>query len=183
MEDTVAVLEQDGVKKNVTMLQRSPTYFIPGRNVNDLADTLRELQIDESWIHEIVRRKILHDQAAFTRRAFEDPETVKRELVGMVRAYLGPDYDVETHFTPTDRPWRQRIGCVPDGDIFKGINAGKGSIVTDEIETFTPRGIRTKSGQELEADIVITATGFNMNVLGDIDFVIDGKQKISIAVR
>ncbi|MCC6269530.1 MAG: NAD(P)/FAD-dependent oxidoreductase [Dehalococcoidia bacterium] len=161
--------------EHVTVLQRSPTYFIPGRNVNDLADTLRELQIDESWIHEIVRRKILHDQAAFTRRAFEDPETVKRELIGMVRAYLGPDYDVETHFTPTYRPWRQRIAFVPDGDIFKGINAGKASIVTDEIETFTPRGIRTKSGQELEADIVITATGFNMNVLGDIDFVIDGK--------
>ena len=159
---------------HVTMLQRSPTYFIPGRNVNDLADTLRELEIDETWIHEIVRRKILHDQAAFTKRSFEDPETVKRELIGMVRAYLGPDFDVETHFTPHYRPWRQRIAFVPDGDIFKGITAGKASVVTDEIETFTPRGIRLKSGEELEADIIVTATGFNMNVLGDIDFEIDG---------
>lgn len=160
---------------HVTMLQRSPTYFIPGRNVNDLADTLRQLEIDESWIHEIVRRKILFDQAAFTRMAVEEPERVKSELIGMVRAFLGPEYDVETHFTPRYRPWRQRIAFVPDGDIFQGIRSGKASVVTDEIETFTPGGIRLKSGEELEADLIITATGFNMNVLGDIDFVIDGK--------
>jgi cation diffusion facilitator CzcD-associated flavoprotein CzcO len=160
---------------HVTMLQRSPTYFIPGRNANDLADTLRELQVDETWIHEIVRRKILFDQAKFTQRSFEEPDAVKRELLGMVRAYLGNDYDIETHFTPHYRPWRQRIAFVPDGDIFQGIRAGKASVVTDEIESFTERGILLKSGEELQADIVITATGFNMNVLGDINFAIDGK--------
>ncbi len=160
---------------HVTVLQRSPTYFIPGRNRNDLAEMLRELEIDENWIHEIVRRKILHDQAVFTKRAFEEPEKVKSELLAGVRAYLGPDYDIETHFTPKYRPWRQRIAFVPDGDIFKGITAGKASMVTDEIERFTPRGILTKSGEELEADIIITATGFNMNVLGDIDFQVDGQ--------
>jgi len=160
---------------HVTMLQRSPTYFIPGRNANDLADTLRELQVDETWIHEIVRRKILFDQAKFTQRSFEEPEAVKRELLGMVRAYLGNDYDIETHFTPHYRPWRQRIAFVPDGDIFQGIRAGKASVVTDEIESFTERGILLKSGEELQADVIITATGFNMNVLGDIDFAIDGK--------
>lgn len=159
---------------HVTMLQRSPTYFIPGRNRNDLAETLRELQVDETWIHEIVRRKILHDQANFTRRSIEEPEMVKRELLAGVRAYLGPDYDIETHFTPSYRPWRQRIAFVPDGDIFRGIASGKASVVTDEIETFTEKGILLKSGQELEADIIITATGFNMNVLGDISFEIDG---------
>ncbi len=160
---------------HVTMLQRSPTYFIPGRNVNDLADTLRQLQVDETWIHEIVRRKILFDQDTFTRRSFEQPEEVKRELLGMVRAFLGPDYDVEKHFTPTYRPWRQRIAFVPDGDIFQGIRSGKASVVTDEIESFTEKGILLKSGEELTADIIVTATGFNLNVLGDIDFVIDGK--------
>jgi cation diffusion facilitator CzcD-associated flavoprotein CzcO len=160
---------------HVTMLQRSPTYFIPGRNANDLADILRELEIDEAWIHEIVRRKILHDQDAFTKRSFEEPEVVKRELIGMVRAFLGPEYDVETHFTPAYRPWRQRIAFVPDGDIFRGIASGKAGVVTDEIERFTPRGIRLKSGQEVEADIIVTATGFNMNVLGDIDFSVDGE--------
>ena len=160
---------------HVTVLQRSPTYFIPGRNQNDLAETLRELDIDETWIHEIVRRKVLFDQAKFTQRAFEEPEVVKRELIGAVRAYLGPDFDIETHFTPRYRPWRQRIAFVPDGDIFKGIKSGKASVVTDEIEKFTPGGILLKSGEELRADIIITATGFNMNVLGDINFVIDGK--------
>jgi cation diffusion facilitator CzcD-associated flavoprotein CzcO len=159
---------------HVTVLQRSPTYFIPGRNQNDLADTLRELEIDESWIHEIVRRKILHDQATFTKRSFEEPEAVKQELLGGVRAYLGDDYDIETHFTPRYRPWRQRIAFVPDGDIFQGIRSGKASVVTDEIDTFTEKGICLKSGRELEADIIITATGFNLNVLGDIAFEIDG---------
>jgi len=160
---------------HVTMLQRSPTYFIPGRNRNDLAETLRELDIDEVWIHEIVRRKILHDQAVFTRRAVESPDAVKEELLSAVRAYLGPDYDMDTHFTPRYRPWRQRIAFVPDGDIFGGINAGAASVVTDEIETFTEKGILLKSGQELEADIIITATGFTMSVLGDIAFEIDGQ--------
>ena len=161
--------------KHITMLQRSPTYFIPGRNRNDLAEQLRELDISEEWIHEIVRRKILHDQALFTQRCLDEPDTVKRELLANVRAYLGPDYDMETHFTPRYRPWRQRIAFVPDGDIFKGITSGKASVVTDEIDTFTERGILLKSGQELEADIIVTATGFNMSVLGDIRFEIDGK--------
>ena len=75
---------------HVTVLQRSPTYFIPARNENDLANTLRELQIDETWIHEIVRRKILHDQAALTRRSLAEPEVVKEELLAGVRAFLGP---------------------------------------------------------------------------------------------
>ncbi len=161
--------------EHVTVLQRSPTYFIPGRNENDLANTLREIGIQEEWIHEITRRKILHDQEVFTQRAIKEPEAVKQELLAGVRAYLGPDFDIETHFTPKYRPWRQRIAFVPDGDIFKGIAAGKASIVTDEIECFTEKGILLKSGKELEADIIITATGFNLSVLGDIKFTIDGK--------
>ena len=100
---------------------------------------------------------------------------MKRELLAAVRAYLGPDYDVDTHFTPTYRPWRQRIAFVPDGDLFQGIRTGKASIVTDEIERFTETGILLKSGKRLEADIIVTATGFNLNVLGDIEFTIDGK--------
>jgi cation diffusion facilitator CzcD-associated flavoprotein CzcO len=163
---------------HVTMLQRSPTYFRAARNANELADMLRELKIDDSWIHEIVRRKILHDQDAFTRRTFEDPEVVKQELIGAVRAYLGPDYDVETHFTPTYRPWRQRLAFVPDGDLFEGIRSGKASVVTDEIERFTETGILLKSGTMLEADIIVTATGFHLSVLGDIDFTIDGKRLV-----
>ena len=161
--------------EHVTILQRSPTYFIPGRNKIELAETLRELDVDEEWIHEIVRRKILHDQAKFTRRSFEEPEKVKQELLDGVRSILGPEYDMESHFTPSYRPWRQRIAFVPDGDLFHGIASGKASVLTDEIDRFTEHGILLKSGEELQADIIVTATGFNMSVMGDIDFAIDGK--------
>ena len=160
---------------HVTMLQRSPTYFRTGRNAIALAEELRALQIQEEWIHEIVRRKILYEQDVFTRRSFSEPEQVKRELLGAVRAELGADFDVERHFTPSYRPWRQRIAFVPDADLFKGIASGKASVVTDEIERFTETGIQLKSGAALEADIIVTATGFNLNVLGDIAFSIDGE--------
>jgi len=160
--------------KHVTVLQRSPTYFIPARNANDLADQLRTLQIDETWIHEITRRKILFDQEEFTRRSFAEPEKVKEELLAGVRAYLGPEYDIQTHFTPRYRPWRQRIAFIPEGDLFQGITSGKADMVTDEIDRFTKSGVLLKSGKELTADIIVTATGFNLSVLGDIPFVIDG---------
>lgn len=160
---------------HVTVLQRSPTYFLPAKNENELADTLRELEVDETWIHEIVRRKILHDQAMFTKLAIEQPEMVKHELLEGVRAYLGPDFDIDTHFTPKYRPWQQRLAFVPDGDIFKGIASGKASIVTDHIERFTADGILLKSGEHLDADIIVTATGFNLSVMGEIDFSVDAK--------
>ncbi len=161
--------------EHITVLQRSPTYFVPGINQNELANMLRSLEIPEEWVHEIVRRKILKDFQELTRRSFEEPEKMKEELLAGVRAYLGPDYDIDKHFTPKYRPWQQRIAFVPDGDLFKGIKSGKASVVTDEIERFTEKGILTKSGQELEADIVVTATGFNLSALGDIQFTIDGK--------
>lgn len=160
---------------HVTLLQRSPTYFVPGRNENELADMLRQLQIDESWIHEIVRRKVLFDQHEFTRRAIAESETVKTELLEGVKMFLGEDFDIAKHFTPRYRPWRQRIAFVPDGDLFQGIASGKASVVTDEIERFTEKGLKLKSGQELEADVIVTATGFDLSVLGDIAFEIDGK--------
>jgi cation diffusion facilitator CzcD-associated flavoprotein CzcO len=160
--------------EHVTMLQRSPTYFRTGRNAIELAETLRQLQVKEEWIHEIVRRKILFEQDAFTRRSFTEPEVVKQELLGGISAVLGPDYDIATHFTPRYRPWRQRIAFVPDADLFQAIKRGKASVVTDEIERFTENGILLKSAKTLDADIVVTATGFNLNVLGDIAFAIDG---------
>ena len=161
--------------EHVTVLQRSPTYFWTGRNANELADTLRELDIDETWIHEIVRRKVLHEQQMITKLSFDEPELIKTELINNVKSLLPDGYDVAKHFTPTYRPWQQRLAFVPDGDLFAGISAGKASMVTDEIETFTEKGIRTKSGEELEADIILTATGFNLSVLGDIEFSLDGE--------
>ncbi|WP_108518908.1 flavin-containing monooxygenase [Bradyrhizobium algeriense] len=160
---------------HVTMLQRSPTYFRTGRNAIEIAEELRKLQVDETWIHEITRRKILFDQDAFTRKTFAEPEAAKKDLLSAVEAYLGKDYDIATHFTPKYRPWRQRIAFIPDGDLFQGIKSGKASVVTDEIDRFTEKGILLKSGKELEADIIVTATGFNLCADGDIEFAIDGK--------
>jgi cation diffusion facilitator CzcD-associated flavoprotein CzcO len=160
---------------HVTMLQRSPTFFRTGRNSIPIAEELRELGIDEAWIHEIVRKKILREQSVFTRRSFTEPEAVKQELLAGIRAHLGPDFDVASHFTPRYRPWRQRIAFIPDGDFLEAIRAGNASVVTAEIESFTETGILLRSGKVLDADIIITATGFNLNVLGDIDFAIDGK--------
>jgi cation diffusion facilitator CzcD-associated flavoprotein CzcO len=160
---------------HVTMLQRSPTYFRTGRNAIEIAEQLRQLQVDETWIHEITRRKILFDQDAFTRKTFEEPEAAKKDLLSAVEAYLGKDYDIATHFTPKYRPWRQRIAFIPDGDLFQGIKSGKASVVTDEIDRFTKKGILLKSGKELEADIIVTATGFNLCANGDIEFAVDGK--------
>ena len=159
---------------HVTMLQRSPTFFIPGINQNELANMLRKLEVPEEWVHEIVRRKIVDDFRTLTQRSFEEPEKLREELLAGVRAYLGEEM-VQQHFTPTYRPWRQRIAFVPEGDIFKAVVEGKASVVTDEIERFTEQGIRLKSGKTLEADVIVTATGFNMNVLGDIAFSVDEK--------
>ena len=160
---------------HVTMLQRSPTYFVARPNRNELADTLRELDIAEEWTHEIVRRKILRDHEQIIQLCSEHPDMVREELFNGIRAILGEDYDVSPHFTPSYRPWRQRLALIPDGDLFHSIAAGDASVVTAEIAAFTGTGIRLASGDHLEADIVITATGFELSVLGDIAFSIDGE--------
>ena len=161
--------------EHITMLQRSPTFFFIGQNVNELADTLRSLDVPEEWTHEIVRRKILQDQGLITQMSTEYPEMVREGLLTEIRNVLGDDYDIDKHFNPRYRPWQQRIAFVPGGDLFEGIKSGKASVVTDEIETFTETGIALRSGEVLEADIIITATGFDLNVLGDIAFTIDGR--------
>lgn len=162
---------------HVTMLQRSPTFFITGRNANELADTLRQLDIPPAWTHEIVRRKVLFDQAAFTRRCVAEPEAVRHDLLAGVRAALGPglEAEVDKHFNPRYRPWQQRIAFVPDADLFKSVREGQASVVTDDIETFTETGLQLKSGATLDADVVVTATGFHLSVLGDIRFSVDGQ--------
>ncbi|MBN9254181.1 MULTISPECIES: NAD(P)/FAD-dependent oxidoreductase [unclassified Mesorhizobium] len=158
---------------HITMLQRSPTFFNPGTNADALADQLRELEIDEHWIHAIIRKKLLGEQAERLRRAKEEPQAVAQEMIGAVRANLGPGVDIEKHFTPRYRPWQQRVAFIPDGDFFEPFRKGKASIVTDAIECFTPNGVLLKSGEELRADIIVTATGFSLCVLGDVKFTID----------
>ena len=160
---------------HITMLQRSPTYFYPQPRNDPLVNLLRKLHVPRSWVHEIARRKILLLQKVVTRRSFTNPEKLKKQLIGGARAYLGEGFDIERHFTPSYRPWRQRIAVIPDGDLYRCIRAGKASVVTDHIETFTEDGIVLKSGQTLKADIIVTATGFNLCVLGDIAFAVDGE--------
>ncbi|MBE7638410.1 NAD(P)-binding domain-containing protein [Sneathiella sp. P13V-1] len=160
---------------HITMLQRSPTYFSAAPNRNNVTEMLRELDVPEEWVHEITRRKILQEQKLVVERSFNEPEKLKEELLKGARHYLGEDFEMEPHFTPTYRPWRQRLAFVPDGDLFAALREGKASVVTDHIERFTENGILLKSGQELEADIIISATGFNMSVLGDVEFTVDGK--------
>jgi len=160
--------------EHVTLLQRSPTYFFPAENRNELADELHRIGVDPMLVHDIARKKALFDQDEMVERCRTEPDVVKAELLEAAREYLGPDYDIDKHFTPKYRPWRQRVAFIPDGDLFKGIVSGAASVVTDEIERFTEDGILLKSGEVLEADIIITATGFNLSVLGNIPFKVDG---------
>jgi len=159
---------------HITMLQRSPTYFWTGENRNELADQLRELDVPEQWVHEIVRRSILKLAKDIQSLAASDPELIKEELSKVIRETLGDDFDMR-HFTPSYRPWQQRLAYVPDGDLFEGIKSGKVSVATDHIDRFTKDGILTKSGELLQADIIITATGFNLSIMGDMNFDIDGE--------
>jgi len=165
-----------GKAGHITMVQRSPTFYYPGNNADELADRLRALEIDEHWIHAIVRKKLLAEKKERIRRCLETPEVVAGELIRAARERLGPDIDVEKHFTPKYRVWQQRLTFVPDGDFFESFRNGKATIVTDEIESFTAKGLKLKSGSEIEADIIVTATGFNLCVMGDIAFDVDGKQ-------
>jgi cation diffusion facilitator CzcD-associated flavoprotein CzcO len=101
---------------------------------------------------------------------------MKRFIVGMVRQQLGPDYDVARHFTPRYNPWDQRLCLVPDADLFKALRSGRASVVTDTIESFTESGIRLASGNVIEADLIVTATGLQLEVLGGLAMSVDGNR-------
>jgi len=159
----------------VTMLQRSPTWFYCAPNVCELADRLRTIGIDEPTIHRVVRQDYIHNFYEMDRRSREEPEAMAEDLRALIRGYVGEDFDFEPHFTPKYRPWQQRLAQLPDGDMFKHVVAGNASVVTDTIDTFTATGLRTTSGQDIEADIIVACTGFRLSVLGGIPFEVDGK--------
>lgn len=115
----------------------------------------------------------MSEQSVFTEMCMQQPDVAREFLIAPLREILGPDYDIDKHFIPSYRPWRQRIAFVPDADLFHSIADGKAIVVTDVIDCFTEQGIRLASGQELEADLIVAATGFNMNIMGDIDFTIN----------
>lgn len=159
---------------HVTMLQRSPTYIVTTPAEDGLANWMRR-NLPKRTAYSITRWRLILTNLAFYQLTRWQPNAMKRLIVSGVRKELGDDYDVETHFTPTYNPWDQRLCLVPDSDLFKAIKAGKASVVTDHIDTFTANGIRLKSGDQLEADIIVSATGLVMKVAKGGPFVIDGE--------
>ena len=158
---------------HITMLQRSPTYVVSRPAEDAMANALRRW-LPAQWAYNLTRFRNTTLQQFMYRRMRAKPEQAKTMLLDMVKKELGPDYDVDTHFTPSYFPWDQRLCLVPNGDLFEAIRSGKASVVTDHIDTFTAKGIKLKSGETLEADIIVTATGLNMVVLGEVKFAMDG---------
>jgi monooxygenase len=159
---------------HVTMLQRSPTWVVARPAEDKLANWLVR-HLPSRLAYGINRWKRVLLGMYIYRLCKRQPERVKRLLLGGVRQALGPQYDIKTHFTPRYDPWNQRLCLVPDGDLFAAIRSGKASVVTDTIATFTETGIRLQSGRELPADLVVTATGLNLQVLGGLKLSVDGR--------
>ena len=158
------------------MLQRTPTFYRTSTiGTEEIANTLRKITDDNDWIHKIVREQILINQEIFIKRCIEEPEKVKYEILQEIKDILGENFDIEKHFSPSYRPWQQRIALTPDAELFKSIANKDVSVVTDHIDSFNENGILLKSGEQLNADIIIAATGFNLSILGDIKFSIDKK--------
>ena len=160
---------------HVTMLQRSPSYFLAPPLTHQLALTLRALDIPEDWTHEILRRNYAAEFNELARMSHEAPDDLHAFLMESMAPLLPEGFDVEKHLTPRYRPWQQRITIVPEGDLFAALRAGTADIVTDTIDTFTEKGIRVSSGEELPADVVVSATGFDLAVFGGIAFDVDGE--------
>jgi monooxygenase len=158
--------------EHITMLQRSPTYVVSAPDKDVIANTLRKF-LPEKLAYRITRFKNTELQRRIYQRTRVAPESVKKMLLGRVRKHLGPDYDIEKHFTPRYNPWDQRMCLIPNADLFNSINTGKASVVTEHIDRFTKKGILLQTGEELEADIIITATGLSMRFLGDVKFSVD----------
>ena len=161
--------------QHVTMLQRSPSYFYAPPKTSELATTLRALDIPDEWTHEILRRQYMAQTDLLARMSAQAPDELHAFLLETVRPLLPDGFDVDRHLTPRYRPWQQRIVIVPDGDLFAALREGTASIVTDTIDTFTEGGLKLGSGSELAADVVVSATGFNLSVFGDVAFAVDGE--------
>jgi monooxygenase len=161
---------------HVTMLQRSPTYVISRPAVDPIGRLLRRL-LPQKLAYSATRWKNVFLMLASYKVSRRWPGAIKRIVRRGAQAQLPEGYDVDTHFKPRYDPWDERLCVIPGGDLFKAISSGRAEIVTDHVETFTGKGIRLQSGRELEADVVITATGLNLLVLGGLQILIDGKEK------
>jgi cation diffusion facilitator CzcD-associated flavoprotein CzcO len=174
---TAVTLVPEMAKKaaHVTMLQRSPTYVVSRPEEDRIANWLRR-HLPAMTAYGITRWKNVLLGMYFFNLCRKKPERAKEFILKGVREQLGPDYDIDTHFTPKYNPWDQRLCLVPNGDLFESIKKGEASVVTDHIDTFTETGIKLKSGKELEADVIVTATGLKLQLLSGLEVTVDGKQ-------
>lgn len=160
--------------KHVTMLQRSPSYVASVPQIDPISVQLRKV-LPEKLVYHLARGRNVALQAGIFKLSKSQPKLMRKVLLGMVEKQLGKDADM-THFTPSYNPWDERLCAVPNGDLFKVIRKGKASVVTDHIDTFTEDGIKLKSGKELKADIIISATGLSLQLLGGVTLKVDGKE-------
>jgi cation diffusion facilitator CzcD-associated flavoprotein CzcO len=160
---------------HVTMLQRSPTYVVSRPSEDRIANWLRS-KLPGAVAYRLSRWKNILLSIYVYQLAQRSPEKVKAAILKGAQTALGADFDVATHFTPRYNPWEQRMCLVPDSDMFRTIREGRASVVTDTIETFTEKGIRLQSGRELEADVIVTATGLVMQTLGGVDLSVDRRR-------
>ncbi len=162
---------------HVTMLQRSPSYIfsVPGE---DKISGLLNRFLPSKWVHSLARTRNIKLQRVMYKAAKRYPNRIRKLLLGAVKQQLGDAVDMK-HFTPSYKPWDERLCAVPNGDLFKTLKSGKASVVTDQIERFTETGIHLKSGQTLDADIIITATGLNIQIFGGVAVTVDGEARDS----
>jgi cation diffusion facilitator CzcD-associated flavoprotein CzcO len=159
---------------HVTMLQRSPTWIVSMPERDAVANALRAV-LPARWAYRLSRWKNVAFMWLLYRMSRRFPRFVGRGLLAQVRRQVGPGVDVETHFRPRYGPWEQRLCLVPDGDLFRALREGRASVATGTIETFTETGVRLASGEQIPADVVVTATGLVMQLLGGVTLTVDGQ--------
>eukprot|EP00592_Proboscia_alata_P000855 CAMPEP_0194372064 /NCGR_PEP_ID=MMETSP0174-20130528/20349_1 /TAXON_ID=216777 /ORGANISM="Proboscia alata, Strain PI-D3" /LENGTH=521 /DNA_ID=CAMNT_0039150341 /DNA_START=231 /DNA_END=1796 /DNA_ORIENTATION=+ len=159
--------------QHITMLQRSPGYIISMPDVDYVAQFMAKL-MGENWAYRITRRRNIWIQRTLYKACMRWPDFMRRLLLLHVKNQIGGKADMK-HFTPRYNPWEERLCAAPDGDFFEKIREGKASIVTDHIDHFTETGIRLASGKDIAADVIITATGLNMQMMGGIELTVDNK--------
>ncbi len=158
---------------HVTMVQRSPSYFLPIPSMDRVSQLMQKVMPDK-WVYRITRARNVAFQQLVWRFAKRYPKAMKRLLLSMAKKRLEGRVDMR-HFTPNYEPWDQRLCVIPEGDLFRVLREGKASVATDHIDCFTAKGLRLASGEEIEADIIITATGLDLQMFGGVALSVDGK--------
>jgi cation diffusion facilitator CzcD-associated flavoprotein CzcO len=169
-----AMLEGEGAASHVTMLQRSPTYVVRQPGQDRIANALRRV-FGAKVAYVLSRWKNVVRQMFYYNLARRRPDLMKRIIRNGVRVALGEDYPVDTHFAPRYDPWDERLCIAPDGDFFYAIRSGRASVVTDQVESFTETGVQLASGEHLDADIVVAATGLRVELLSGMTLTVDGR--------